>query len=120
MKRKLSALVLLLCLVDVSACKKKEAAPPSVPAETTAAQAAPPAPVASQPAATLPAGAPIPSTGVALWLVADDAKGDSGGRLASWSSNALPAANATAGKPELQPTLVPNVLNGHAVVRFDG
>jgi len=61
--------------------------------------------------------APIPPSGVALWLVADDAKP---GSLASWSNPLVAGVTATADKPESQPTVVANAINGHAVVRFDG
>ena len=113
--------VLSLCLVAISACKKKEEPTPApAPVETKTAQTSSAAAGTTQTAATLPAGAPIPGTGVALWLVADDAKGDVGGKLASWSNTAVPGVTASAGKPELQPAVVPGALNGHAVIRFDG
>ncbi len=119
MKKKL--IVLSVCLVALSACKKKgEPAPAAAPAETKTARTSSVAPAALQPSVTLPAGALIPATGVALWLVADDAKGDAGGKLASWSNTAVAGVTATADKPELQPTVVANALKGHAVVRFDG
>lgn len=88
-------MVLLLCLLAVAASKKKETGP-------------------------APAGAPIPANGVALWLVADGAKPGAGGKLASWSNSAVAKVAATADTPELQPAVVANALNGHAVVRFDG
>ncbi|HMC22503.1 MAG TPA: hypothetical protein VKL19_11680 [Thermoanaerobaculia bacterium] len=118
MKKKL--VVLSLCLIAISACKKKEEpTPPPAPAETKTAQSSS-APATPQSGVTLPAGAPIPATGVALWLIADDAKGDAAGKLASWSNGSVPGVTATADKPELQPAVVAKALNGHAVVRFDG
>lgn len=55
-----------------------------------------------------------------MWLVADDARPGADGKLASWSNASVAGVTATAGKPELQPSVVKNALNGHAVVRFDG
>ncbi|HEY8134366.1 MAG TPA: hypothetical protein VII12_20980 [Thermoanaerobaculia bacterium] len=112
--------VLSLCLVAMSACRKKEEPTPPASVETKTAPTSSAPAATTPPTATLPAGAPIPATGVALWLVADDAKGDSGGKLASWSNTAVPGVTATAGKPELQPAVVPGALNGRAVIRFDG
>ena len=112
-------LALSLCLVALTACKKKEAAPPPPVTEThaTATQAPPPAP---SPSVTLANGAPIPANGVALWLAADDAKAAADGKLSSWANPAVAGVTATADRPELEPSVVPNALNGHAVVRFDG
>ncbi len=115
-------LVLLLLLAAAVSCKKSEAPPQPLPAATethaTTTTAAPQS--QPQPAVTLPAGSPIPVGGVALWLVADDAKPASGTRLASWSNAAVADVTATADKPALQPEVVANAINGHAVVRFDG
>lgn len=114
--------VLSVCLLAVIACKKKEEAPPPA-AETTQTQAAatPTAsPMTPQPAVNLPAGTPIPTNGVALWLVADDARPGADGKLATWSNASVAAVTASAHKPELQPVVVGNALNGHAAVRFDG
>ncbi len=111
-------IVLSLCLFAIAACKKKEEAPPvPVATETTAAPRTSPSP---QPAVTLPAGAPIPANGVALWLTADEAKPGADDKLTSWSNAAVPGVTATADKPQSQPAVVANALNGHAVVRFDG
>jgi hypothetical protein len=118
-------IALCFCLFAVFACKKKEEqAPPPQPAATQTqpppATATTAPPVTLQPTVTLAAGAPIPANGVALWLVADDAKPEPDGKLASWTSAAVAGVTATADKPDLQPTVVPATLNGHAVVRFDG
>ncbi len=96
-----------LALLAVAGCKSKENAAPPAPAatETTVKQAQPQA---------------IPMNGIAIWLAADDAKPAADGKLASWSNALTPGAGATADKPEQQPVVVPNALNGHAVVRFDG
>jgi hypothetical protein len=119
---KMTWMVLLICLAIFSSCKKKEEAaePPPTSTETKTTATTTTAASSTQTTVTLPAGAPIPATGVALWLVADDAKGDATGKLASWSNAAVAGVTATAEKPELEPTVVPKALNGHAVVRFDG
>jgi hypothetical protein len=67
------------------------------PPETTTQTA-----TAAQPVVQIPPGVPIPKDGVALWLNADD----SARVRAEWGENA--------------PMLVQNVINGHAVLRFDG
>jgi hypothetical protein len=87
---------------------------PEAPAtETTAPRLEP------QAAVTLRAGAPIPATGVSLWLVADEATGGEGGATSSWA-NAQVAGLTVEADPDAWPALVRNTLNGHAVVRFDG
>lgn len=120
MSKKLIAIS--LCLAALIACKKKEEAPapPPPPAATQTQPPAKPAPPPQQPTVTLAAGSPIPANGVGLWLVADDAKPSADGKLASWSNSAVAGIIAAADKPELQPVVVPNAVNGHAVVRFDG
>src|SRR6266540_4967947 len=100
--------VVALCLLAVIACKKKEEAPPPAPASTqtqAAATNAAPATTA-QPTVNLPAGAPIPANGVALWLVADDVKPAADGKLVTWSNASVAGVTASADKPELQPTVV--------------
>jgi hypothetical protein len=125
MKKALIVCALSFVVLTIG-CRKKEEepAPPPTP-ETVATQTTAPAtetaPAATpQPTVTLATGASIPATGVALWLVGDDAKGAVDGKLASWSNAGVANVIATADKPQLQPVVVPNALNGHAVVRFDG
>ncbi len=118
MSKKLIAIS--LCLAALIACKKKEETPaPPPPAATQTQPPAKPAPP-PQPTVTLAAGSPIPANGVGLWLVADDAKPAADGKLGSWSNAAVAGIVAAADKPELQPVVAPNAINGHAVVRFDG
>jgi len=113
MSRKLALSLLLLASV---ACRKTETVAPQTPVHTAATQSV----STASPFADLPRGAPIPGHGVALWLIADDVKPASGGKLASWSNPQVPIAAAIAEKPELQPAIIANAINGHAVVRFDG
>ena len=122
MKRALIPSALLLVLISGCGRKKEEPVPVAETAATTQTEPAPPAaPTPPQPQATvtLAAGAPVPATGVALWLVADDAKSGAGGNLTAWT-NAQIAGLAVEAEPDAWPSLVPNALNGHAVVRFDG
>jgi hypothetical protein len=118
MNRKL--IILSLVLLAAVACKKKEESTPAPAPATTTVETTSSAAPAPSPAVAPPASTPIPAGGIRLWLAADDAKPGAGGKLASWSNTAVAGVNATADKPELQPTVVANALNGHAVVRFDG
>lgn len=99
----------LAALLLFFACAKKEQ-----PAETATTTAAPPAATTEQPAPTtttvapqnaiaLPADAPIPASGVLLWLKADE-----------------PLTGAHPVHPNQGPAVVPNAINGHAVLHFDG
>jgi hypothetical protein len=108
--------VFSLLLLAFVACRKTETAAPPAPIDTAATQSV----STASPYADLPKGAPIPGHGVALWLIADDLKVASGSKVASWSNPHVPIAAAVADKPELQPAIVANAINGHAVVRFDG
>lgn len=67
------------------------------------------------------AGTPMPGMGLAMWLRADDA-GVPAGALGTWSDLAPEPAVSDGAQSNLdaQPTLVEDVLEGHAVVRFDG
>jgi len=125
MKR--SVIGLALAMVMFSGCKMRSTesvttdetvAPASTASAAPAPETAEP-PVQPQGAVTLAVGAPIPGTGVALWLIADDAKGGEGGVIASWTNAQIVGLTADA-DPDAGPSVVPNALNGHAVVRFDG
>jgi hypothetical protein len=62
-----------------------------------------------------------PATGMLMRFRADDIAQANGSLVASWgetSGNSLPAA--AQGDSTKQPTLVTNLINGHAVVQFDG
>lgn len=124
MKKTPTVLALSLFVMLLGCGKKEEPAAPApetAATETTVSVTETVQPVAvPQPTVTLATGAPIPAAGVALWLVADDAKAAADGKLASWSNEGVAGITATADKPEHQPTVVPNAINGHAAVRFDG
>lgn len=122
---KQTLIISALCLAAVFACKKKEEAPAPAPAPVAPPAAAttqtpePPKPAATpQPTVTLAADAPIPAQGVALWLIADDAK--AGEKLASWSNPQVAGVTATESDPANQPIVIANAIGGHSAVRFDG
>jgi hypothetical protein len=101
--------------------KKEEPAPPPQPvAETKPAPAPEPTPQ-PQTAAILPAGSPIPTNGVLLWLTGDDALlSATSGKVETWKNTVVPNVTAKAEKPEKAPAATANALNGHATVQFDG
>src|ERR1051325_10796326 len=107
-------LATLLLFFGCAKEKTAEAPPAPTTQETTtpAAETQPP-PLQPQHPITLPAGAPIPANGVLLWLAADDAVAKDGGKFQSWQ-------NVKALHNDQLPAVVPNAINGHAVVRFDG
>lgn len=112
-------LIVVLCAL---ACTKKEpvATPsqvseaPKASVKTTRPEDAPREPGARE------ATWSIPPRGVVLWLVGDDAKAEFGGNLTTWTNPFLPTAKASADRPEMQPAVVAEAINQHAVVRFDG
>jgi hypothetical protein len=123
--RKTIAALLLTGLV-LTGCTKKEETPalqpaPPAPAATTSI-AAPAARIATPvPNVTLPADAPIPGNGLALWLTGDDAmKSAGGGKLASWTNPLVPNVSASSSEKNAQPSVAATAINGHAAVRFDG
>jgi hypothetical protein len=113
----------LLVIVVLAGCKKKEEPAAPQPAATTSSAA--PAPASKRPSpipnVTLDGAAPIPGTGLALWLTGDDAMKSAGsGKLASWTNPLVPNSSASASEAASQPSVAANALNGHAAVRFDG
>lgn len=113
----------LILLVFLLACGRKEE-PVTTPAGSAPVPTKPKVATKSEPAPLNPAPRnatwSIPSRGVVLWLVGDDAKTEFGGALKSWGNPYLPGVTANADRPEMQPTVVADGLNGHGVVRFDG
>ena len=114
---KIIAALLLAC-----ACAKKEQAPAAPPpvTETHPVVKVSKPPETAPPGSTREATWSIPSRGVVLWLIGDDAKPEYGGALATWDNPFLPTAKATADRPEMKPSVANEAINQHAVVRFDG
>ena len=119
-KRRPDPIVVIVFLA--LACAKKEQPPAPAPPVTEThpvVRVTRPDP-AAPPGSTHEAVWSIPSRGVVLWLIGDDAKPEYGGALATWSNPYLPTAKATADRPEMQPSVASEAINQHAVVRFDG
>jgi hypothetical protein len=60
------------------------------------------------------------SSSLLYWLRADTGVVQSGGAVSAWNDQTTRANNFSQGTAGARPTLVPGVLNGQAVVRFDG
>lgn len=117
MKRLLGVAIVL----SLFGCHKKEEAPPPQPVAETKPAATPAPVVQPQTTATLPAGSPIPASGVLLWLTGDDALvSATNGKVQTWQNASVPNVTAKAAKPEQAPAAAANALNGHASVQFDG
>jgi len=119
------ALLLALLLLSFACAKRESVEAPPATTETTApapsTQPAPPNTAPAQATVTLPADAPIPKSGVLLWLAADDALASATeGKVRSWQNARVPNVTATAHQADHPPAVVANALHGHAVVRFDG
>jgi hypothetical protein len=70
---------------------------------------------------TLPAGSPIPASGVLLWLTGDDALTSAqAGKVQVWQNAGVPNVTAKTAQPDHAPAAAANALNGHATVQFDG
>jgi len=70
---------------------------------------------------TIPAFAQIPvSTGLDLWIKADAGVTTSGSQVSAWADQSVNGHNGSQMSGFNQPLLVPNALNGHPVVRFNG
>lgn len=112
----------LCLLLLLFGCAKHEAAPPPPPPQpattTTAAATTTVATSTIQPqkGVTL-AAAPIPASGVLLWLRAEDAQP---GKVTSWTNPLVPNVTATPVHPDKPPVVTANAMNGHPVVTFDG
>src|SRR5881275_2664282 len=108
--RRLVGIALVLSLFGCH--KKEETAPPPQPAaETKPAPAPQPAPQ-PQTTATLPAGSPIPASGILLWLTGDDALvSAANGKVETWKNASVPNVTAKAAKPEQAPAATANALN---------
>jgi hypothetical protein len=115
----------LAALLVLAACRKPEApattssTPPPPPAaaqtDTTATKApyVPPADVSV-------ANAPVPTSGLSLWLRADSGvTAGAGGKVSAWAVEGS-TVKAVADSPEKQPTLAQNAVGGKPAIHFDG
>jgi hypothetical protein len=115
-------------LLLLAACRK----PAEAPATTSSATPPPPPPAAAQTDTTATkapyvpppdvnvANAPVPTSGLSLWLRADagvTAGADS--KVSSWANEGSPV-KATAGLPEARPALTQNAIGGKPAIHFDG
>jgi Concanavalin A-like lectin/glucanases superfamily len=114
----LVALLLVACRRHETPAPDTAAPAPAATATTTTREETPPPPP-PQTATALPAGAGMPAQGVLLWLRADDATAKDG-KLQTWANPLVPNGSASPAQADKPPAVVPNALNGHAVVRFDG
>src|SRR5260370_4136198 len=97
----ITALLLVTGLALFGSKKKEEAVaapPPPAPAPaapSTGPTGIPPSkPTAPIPSVQLPADAPIPGTGLALWLTGDDAMQSAvAGKVASWTNPRCPTTS---------------------------
>jgi hypothetical protein len=62
----------------------------------------------------------FPTSGLALWLKADTGVVTNGTAVTQWKDQTVNGNIASQANTSDQPALVPNTLNGHAVVRFNG
>ena len=115
----------LAAILVLAACKKPEA-----PATSSTAPA--PAPAAAETTTTAPAAkyvpppdvsvanAPVPTSGLSLWLRADSGvTAGADGKVSSWAVEGS-SVKATADSPEKQPTVAQNTIGGKPAIHFDG
>jgi len=111
-----------ILLLLAAACRKPaetpvttSSAPPPPAAETTttAAKYVPPPDVNA-------ANAPVPTSGLSLWLRADSGvTSGADGKVSAWAVEGSPV-KAEAKAPEQQPTLAQNAIGGKPAIHFDG
>jgi len=63
---------------------------------------------------------PVPPDGLILWLRADRGVTSKNGTITRWADQSLSRTDATQSIVSLQPVLVPDGINGHPAVLFDG
>ena len=123
MHRKIACL--LLVAVVAFACKKKAEPAPAAPPASTAPIVAT---TATTTTAATPTGtfadvkldsAPVPTSGLQLWLRGDYGVTATEGKVTSWAVEGSPL-KAEAKDPAEQPSIVANAINGKPAIRFDG
>src|SRR6266540_775909 len=114
---------ILAALLVLAACRKPEAPattssatpPPSPPAAAQTDTTATKAPYVPPPDVNMP-NAPVPTSGLSLWLRADaGVTAGVDGKVSSWANEGSPV-KATAGLPETQPALVQNAIGGKPAI----
>jgi hypothetical protein len=122
MNRTIAAL--LLIAVAAVACNKKEQPAPVAPPPATEPTVAITTTTATAPATgTYPdvslANAPVPTSGLQLWLRADYGVTADEGKVTSWAVEGS-QLKAEAKDPAEWPSIVRKAINGRPVLRFDG
>jgi hypothetical protein len=119
-------IALFAAIFVLAACRK----PAEVPATTSSEPVAPPAAAQTDTTATkapyVPpadvnvANAPVPTSGLSLWLRADSGvTAGAGGKVSAWAVEGS-AVKAVADSPEKQPNVVQNAIGGKPAIHFDG
>jgi hypothetical protein len=123
MNRTISCLVVVA--VVASGCQKKEAPAPTAPVPETAPSVAT---TATTTTVATPTGtfadvkldsAPVPVSGLQLWLRGDYGVTATEGKVTSWAVEGSPL-KAQAKDPAEQPSIIANAVNGKPALRFDG
>jgi hypothetical protein len=122
MKRTIAVLALSAALV--LACKKKEEPAPAAPPPPVTTSSAATTTTAAPATTTVPdvavANAPVPASGLELWLRADyGVTADAAGKVTSWAVEGSPL-KAGVKEPAEMPSLVAAAINGKPAIRFDG
>src|SRR5438445_6047025 len=58
--------------------------------------------------------------GAILWLVGDSIPFQNGSKIAGWADLSGKSNSVTQNNPFSQPSLISNIINGHAAVKFHG
>ena len=113
-------------LLVLAACRKTETptttstTPPPAPATTTTAATDTTKTIYVPPPDVNVANAPVPTSGLSLWLRADSGvTAGADGKVSSWAVEGS-TVKATAGLPETRPALAQNAIGGKPAVHFDG
>ncbi len=115
-----------ILLLLAAACHKTETATTTSTAPPATATTATTATTETTKAAYVPppdvnvADAPVPTSGLSLWLRADSGvTAGADGKVSSWATEGS-TVKATADAPEKQPTLAQNAIGGKPAIHFDG
>jgi hypothetical protein len=113
-------------LLALAACRKPAEAPATTSSEPVAPPAAETTATTATTAAYVPppdvsvANAPVPTSGLSLWLRADSGvTAGADGKVSSWAVEGS-SVKAVADSPEKQPNVVQNAIGGKPAIHFDG